>query len=189
MLKTFVIGIILGIAAACVALYFVPAVKQVRENSMITVTRNGGNSEVFHANVPLDRILIGAPRQQSPLPEGLRWPVDSGLAGVRVELFKIRNARDTVVGVASRIAGNVEGRDVIEWVLHIPARGSAYVTMQPLAVDGVYRIGDLRAGTDEFDGLQGRVTERWVANTSADENSPTGRIELIAVFAGVEGSQ
>lgn len=189
MLKTLVIGIIFGIAAGAAALYFVPAVNQVRENSMIAVTRNGGNSEVFHANVPMDRILIGAPRQQSPLPAGLRWPVDSGLAGVRVELFKIRNATDTVVGVASRIAGNIGGRDVIEWVLHLPARGSAYVTMQLLAVDGVYRVGDLRAGSDEFGGLQGRVTERWVANTSADEDLPSGRIELIAVFSGVEESQ
>ncbi len=189
MLKTFVFGIILGIAAGCAALYFVPVVNQVRENSMMTVTRNAGNSEIFHANVPGDRILIGTPRQQSPLPAGLKWPVDSRLAGVRTELFKIRNADNTVVGVASRIAGSIEGRDVIEWVLHLPAKGSAYVTMQPLAVDGVYRIGDLRAGTDEFGGLQGQVTERWVANASADGDAPSGKIELITIFVAVEHSQ
>ena len=189
MFKTFVFGIILGIAAGCAALYFVPVVNQVRENSMMTVTRNGGNSEIFHANVPDDRILIGAPRQRSPLPAELKWPVDSRLAGVRTELFKIRNANSAVVGVASRIAGSVEGRDVVEWMLHLPARGSAYLTMQPLAVDAVYRIGDLRAGTDEFAGLQGQVTERWVANSSADEDAPSGKIELTTIFVAVEHSQ
>jgi len=152
---------------------------------MITVIPNVGNTEVFHANVPMDRIMIGAPRQDSPLPAGLDWPDDERLSGIRAELFKFRNANDTVVGVASRIAGSNENDDIVEWVLHLPARGSVYVTMQPLADAGGYRTGELRAGTDEFSDLLGQVIERWVVDTSGIDLAPDGRIELITAFVAV----
>jgi len=152
---------------------------------MITVIPNVGNTEVFHANVPMDRIMIGAPRQDSPLPAGLDWPDDERLSGIRAELFKIRNANDTVVGVASRIAGSNENDDIVEWVLHLPARGSVYLTMQPLADAGGYRTGELRAGTDEFSDLLGHVIERWVVDTSGIDLAPDGRIELITAFVAV----
>jgi len=152
---------------------------------MITVIPNVGNTEVFHANVPMDRIMIGAPRQDSPLPAGLDWPDDERLSGIRAELFKIRNANDTVVGVASRIAGSNENDDIVEWVLHLPARGSVYLTMQPLADAGGYRTGELRAGTDEFSDLLGQVIERWVVDTSGIDLAPDGRIELITAFVAV----
>jgi len=159
-----------------------PTVNHVRENSMITVIPNVGNTEVFHANVPTDRIMIGAPRQEPPLPAGLDWPDDELFSGIRAELFKIRNANDTVVGVASRMAGSNENNDIVEWMLHLPARGSVYVTMRPLADEGGYRAGELRAGTDEFSGLLGQVIERWVADTSGVDLAPEGRIELITAF-------
>lgn len=186
MIKTFVLGIFLSIAVSVAALYYVPLVNQVRENSMITVIPNVGNTEVFHAYVPTDRIMIGAPRQSSPLPAGLNWPDDERFSGIRAELFKIRNANDSVIGVASRIAGTNENDDIVEWVLHLPARGSVYMTMRAVADDGGYRTGDLRAGTDEFSGLLGQVIERWVADVSGAEDAPEGRIELITAFVAVQ---
>ena len=186
MIKTFVLGIFLSIAVSVAALYYVPLVNQVRENSMITVIPNVGNTEVFHAYVPTDRIMIGAPRQSSPLPAGLNWPDDERFSGIRAELFKIRNANDSVIGVASRIAGTNENDDIVEWVLHIPARGSVYMTMRAVADDGGYRTGDLRAGTDEFSGLLGKVIERWVADVSGAEDAPEGRIELITAFVAAQ---
>ena len=185
MIKTFLLGIILSIGASVAVLHYMPTVNHVRENSMITVIPNVGNTEVFHANVPTDRIMIGAPRQDSPLPAGLDWPDDERLSGIRAELFKIRNANDTVVGVASRIAGSDENDSIVEWVLHLPARGSVYVIMQPLANDDGYRAGELRAGTNEFSGLLGQVIERWVADTSGIDLAPDGRIELITAFVAV----
>ena len=185
MIKTFLLGIILSIAASVAVLHYMPTVNHVRENSMITVIPNVGNTEVFHANVPTDRIMIGAPRQGSPLPAGLDWPDDELFSGIRAELFKIRNANGTVVGVASRIAGSYENDDIVEWMLHLPARGSAYVTMRPLADEGGYRAGELRAGTDEFSDLLGQVIERWVADTSGVDLAPDGRIELITAFVAV----
>lgn len=148
---------------------------------MITVKPNGGNAESFHVNVPMDRIMTGAPEQKAPMPAGLQWPDDELFSDVRAELFKIRNEKDTVVGVASRIAVD-DSDSIIEWVLHLPARGSVYVSMRPESVDGGYRVGKLLNGTREFGSLQGQVSERWVADTSGLEGAPAGRIELQTEF-------
>ena len=169
--------------AAGAGLYFLPAVDQFREQSMIVVHTNHGNTESFHVNVPTDRIMVGAPSQVSPLPAGLNWPDSAQFAETRAELFKIRNAKDAVVGVASRIAASHEDSgDIIEWVFHLPARGSAYVSMRPESADGGYRIGELIWGTREFAALEGLVTEQWVADVSGSEDAPAGRIEVITAF-------
>ena len=170
-------------AACAAALYFLPVVDQHRESSMITVNPNGNNAESFHVNVPMDRIMIGAPEQKAPFPAGLEWPSDEKFSDVRAELFKIRDGKDAVVGVASRVAASgTDSGDIIEWVLHLPARGSVYVSMQPDSVDGGYRVGDLRSGTREFNLLQGHVTERWVSDNSGLDDAPDGRIELQTQF-------
>lgn len=184
MFRTLIAGIILGLAAGGAGLYFVPAVDQFREQSMIAVTPNGGNSEVFQVNVPMDRIMIGAPGQSTPLPVGLEWPSEQEFDGLRAELFKLRNRKDTVVGVASRMAADDDG-DIIEWVLHLPARGSIYVTMQTEAVEGGYRVGQFRAGTRDFENMRGQLSERWVADNSGAEDAPTGRIELRTRFVAL----
>lgn len=183
MVKSLIAGILLGVVAAAGGLYAWPVVDQVREESLIVVHPNHGNTESFHVNVPMDRILIGAQGQSPTLPPDLEWPDDSSFAGLRAEMFKIRNSKDAVVGVASRIAASEESTgNVIEWVLHLPARGSLYVTMEPQAREGGFRVGDMYAGTREFSDLVGQVTERWVADTTGFEDSPAGRIELIAAF-------
>lgn len=177
LIKTLITGVVLGIAAGGAGLYYLPAVDQYREQSMISMNPNGGNTEVFQVNVPTDRIMIGASGQATTLPVGLDWPSDPELSGLRTELFKLRNRKDAVVGVASRMAADDDG-GLIEWVLHLPARGSVYVTMQPDAVEGGYRVGNYRAGTRDFENMRGRLTERWVADSSGDEEAPAGRIEL-----------
>jgi hypothetical protein len=183
MLKTFVIGIFLGLLAAAGALYDY-SVDQVREASIIAVTPNGGNVESFHINVPVDRIMIGAPGQAGALPDGLDWPADEVLADVRAEMFKIRNARDTVIGVAVRTAAKSGDENIIDWVLHLPARGSVFVNMDVTPREGGYRLGKIRSGSREFAPLHGFMTERWVANDSGDEEAPAGHIELVATYVG-----
>jgi len=184
LLKTFLIGVLLGIAAAAGALYSLPAVDQHREVSLVTVAPNGGNQESFHVNIPMDRIMNGTAGQKAGLPAGLDWPQDNVLAGVSAELFKIRNARDVVIGVAARTVAKEEESDVIDWVLHFPARGTLFVNMAPDAQEGGHRIGRLRTGSNEFARLRGFVTESWVADTSGEEDAPAGRIELLATYVG-----
>ena len=182
MLKTFIVGIVLGVAAAAAALYAYPAVDQHREASIVAVAANGGNIESFHINMPMDRIMVGASGQKQALPTGLKWPADQELKNVRAELFKIRNARDTVVGVASRTAARDGSGEILDWVLHLPARGSMFVNMRPEALNGGLRRGELQAGSREFAPLGGLVSERWVPNTSGDADAPLGRIELVTTY-------
>jgi hypothetical protein len=187
MFKTLIAGILLGVAGAGAVLHYVPIVNQSREPSMIVVHPNHGNTEAFHVNVPTDRIMVGVPGQQEPLPVGLQWPDEEKFSDSRAELFKIRNGKDVVVGIASRIAASDEvSGDIVEWVLHLPARGSAYVLMEAEPREEGFRMGNLKAGTREFGPLTGRVTERWVADTSGLEDAPAGRIEIITAFVARE---
>ena len=175
-------GIVLGIAGAIAALHYIPAVDVDREVSIIAVTPNGGNSETFHIDVPADRIMLGTENRANPLPLEMRWPKNEALAGTRSELFKVRNSRDAVIGVASRLAiRNQPLGEVIEWVLHLPDRGSFYVSVPPRDKNGL-RTGALTAGTQEFDGLGGTMSERWIAGGGDAETPGDGRIELVATY-------
>ena len=182
--RTFLIGIVLGLVAAGGALYAIPVVDQHREASIIAVAPNGGNAESFHINIPMDRVVAGAPGQAEPLPPGLEWPELEILDGVRGELFKLRNANDVVVGVAVRTAIQSDSGDVIDWALHLPARGSLFIGMEPAPRDGGFRIGQIRLGSREFAELSGVLTERWAADSSEEEDAPLGRIELRATYIG-----
>lgn len=184
MLKTFVIGLVLGIAVAAGALYAFPAVDQAREASIMRVAPNGGTVESFHVNIPMDRVMSGSQAGGNPVPPGLEWPQDPILAGVRTEMFKIRNARDAVVGVATRTAARRDDEIVIDWLLHLPARGSLFASMEARPRENGDRIGRIVAGAREFDTLSGSLAERWVANTSDEEDAPAGRIELQARSVG-----
>ena len=185
MIKTYIIGTVLGIVAVFAAAYFVPVVDQHRESSLIAVTPNGGVRETFHINIPMDRIVVGARTAAEPVPPGLQWPDDPIVDGVRAELFKLRNANDTVIGVASRVAATDDTLgDTIDWVLHFPARGSVFISMRPEAVEGSYRVGRISAGTREFEDLDGRLTERWVSGDPEEIEGPSGRIELVSRFVG-----
>ncbi len=187
MVRTFILGVVLGLAAAGAALHYYPAVNQFREPSLIVVNPNQGNTESFHVNVPTDRILIGAPGQEYPVPQGLEWPEDPEFAGLRAELFKIRNGKEAVVGVASRMAASHEETgDMIEWVLHLPARGSAYIAMQTQPDAAGRRIGQLHSGTREFATLHGVVSESWIADAATADDSRSGRIELVTAFVSTE---
>lgn len=184
MLKTFLVGILLGAAAAAGALYTIPVVDQYREVSIISVAPNGGNTESFHINVPMDRVMTGAPGGSVGLPVGMKWPNDPILANVSAEIFKIRNARDAVIGVAVRTVAREEDLDVIDWVIHLPARGSLFVNMDPVPKEGGQRAGRLRSGAREFETLTGVIEERWVSDTSGEDDAPAGRIELVTRLIG-----
>lgn len=177
MFKSFSFGLVLGLIAAAGLLYVVPAVDQVRERSIVAVKANGGNNESLHVNLPIDRILAGRADLQTPLPPGLEWPDDAFLSGTQTELFKIRNANEKVIGVASRIVGGGE-QPFIEWAIHIPARGTLYFVLADAANESGVRTGDLQTGTREFSSLSGMVAERYVEADATTSDGVSGRLEL-----------
>lgn len=177
LLKTFIFGIILGVLGAGALIYFVPAVDLHRERSLISVQPNGGNSESFRINLPRDRILVGLPGVDDSIPAGLDWPGEELLGDMQAEIFKLRDDNNVVVGVASRLASSSEDTGpFIEWVVHLPARGTMYLQMDltPTA-DGV-RNGALRSGTQDFLILHGNVREHFVSVVEDDDVQ--GRIVL-----------
>jgi hypothetical protein len=186
-IKTFLIGFFLGVAGVFAALEFLPAVDLYREASIISVTPNGGNTEVFHVKVPTDRIMIGTQDQGTPIPRDIEWPDDPKFNDVRAELFKLRNSRDAVIGIAGRIASkDTEFGDTVEWVLHLPARGSMVAKIQPSSAAGGVRAGTINSGTREFGALRGQVSERWVSDVANSNDARSGRIELKMDFVGTE---
>jgi len=182
LIKIFSVGILLGLAVAAGTLHTVPAVDQVREVSIISVATNGGNSESFHINIPVDRVMVGATGRGSGVPMGLVWPKDSVFRNIGTEIFKIRNANNAVIGVAARTLAKEGDTDFTDWLIHLPARGSLFVNMEPRSEDGRPRIGKLRAGSREFNNLNGVIAESWVSATSALDGTPEGRIELLASY-------
>ena len=184
MIKTFFVGILLGIAAAAGALYAFPVVDQAREVSITSVAPNGGNVEVFRINIPTDRLMAAPSAQATTVPPGLQWPDIEVLAGVRTELFKIRNVHNSVIGIAVRNAATNDGENIVDWVLHFPARGSVFVNMNSMPERGGYRSGHFRTGSREFATLSGTMTERWVADSPVETGLPAGHIELQAKYFG-----
>lgn len=181
MIKTFVLGVVLGLAASAALLYAMPAVDLERERSIISVSPNGGNREVFHVNLPGDRIMAGRAGASRGFPDGLAWPDYAADEPSQTELFKLRNDADRVVGVASRIAAG-GSTPFVEWAVHLPARGSMYVVLSASA-DGGSRSGALRGGTREFLSRRGAVIERFEA--AVDENADgEGRLVLEAALVG-----
>ncbi len=181
--KTFIFGVIIGIGAAGALLYFVPAVDQGRERSIISVQANGGNREAFHVNLPTDRIFSGRSGAGEAFPAGANWPESLEVTNAQAELFKVRNEAEQVVGVASRISAD-DDQPFVEWVLHMPARGTLYLILESSPTAAGNRTGSLHAGSREFADLRGSVVERYQAEPGGEGEYSTGRLELVTVLVG-----
>ena len=187
MLKTFLLGILLGALAAAGVLYAFPVVDQSREVSIVSVAPNGGNHETFVIKIPQDRVMVGAPGYGAGVPVGVEWPDEDALAGITTEMFKLRNTRNAVIGVAARTIANDGNADVTQWVMHLPARGTLFVDMDGKPLNGGPRVGRFRAGTREFGDLTGAMAERWV--DAPDDAEGEGRIELLATYISIADSE
>lgn len=168
---------------------FAPAVDLQRERSLIVVRPSVGNSEKFHINLPFDRIFAGSRTGDtfSTFPAAAKWPDIKGLDGAASEVFKLRNSNDVVVGIAARISSSsdVSGR-FIQWMLHLPARGSMFAEMQPGLSEGGYRDGLFVVGTREFENMNGTVQEYF--DTDVAEGI-SGRLELRTSLTGKYGDE
>lgn len=184
LLKLFITGIVLGIASAAGLLYAVPVVDQHREASLVKVAPNGGTVESFRINLPQDSIIVRHPGEGQTAPANIDWPQDERFRPVRIELFKLRNERNVVVGLAARSATVNANGVLVDWVLHLPARGSQFLSMQPEVAANGFRGGVLRAGSREFANRSGSMMVRQV---TAQQGATGGRIELTTNYIGKQG--
>jgi len=185
--RTFVFGVLLGLAGAGAYLHFVPVVDLYRVPSHVTVQTNGGNQETFSIRLPGDRIMAGRPGAAAAVPAGLAWPDAPAFAGFEAELFKIRDRDDTVIGVASRIkrsAGSGDG--FVQWVVHLPARGTMFAALEANPGAGQARSGTLRVGTGEFEFRRGSVREVFVRDDADSDPDSEGRIDLQVALIGLQ---
>ena len=176
MIRTFVLGIVIGLIATVAGAYYLPVVDQAREVSLVRVQTNGGQQESFHINIPMDQVAVGASGQGSAVPTEIEWPEE--LSAHSASVYKLRNEQDVVIGVAHRVVVQDEQfGNAIEWVLHFPARGSLYVSMPTQVSGDESRRGRVVSGTREFSGARGLVSEDYLPIESGDEMR-RGRIEL-----------
>ena len=190
MIRTFLVGLILGLPGAAALVYFVPAVDLHREASLISVQKNGGNLEAFHINLPQDRTLAGmrSTVESAPFPTELEWPDEASLDGATNEVFKLRNADDVVIGVAARFTSSAEVSGAFnQWMIHLPARGSMFVRMPVKPAEDGHRKGLLIAGTREFEALIGEIREYLKTDVADEEFDISARIELIATLVSPLG--
>jgi len=176
--KTFVFGLVLGALAAGGLLYSQPIVDLEREYSLGEPRNNGGVIESYYVDLSTDRVMTGIVGAETSVPAGLGWPDYDFLVGTQTEVFKLRNAADKVVGIASRMVGGGD-HAFVEWVVHMPARGTIYALLPHDASGPGVRSGILRTGTREFSMLTGSVTERYIAKSETDDADAAGRLELV----------
>lgn len=188
--KTLILGILLGLAAAGGFTYSIELVDLHREPSHVSVQANGGNLETFRMDLPRDRILVGLAGEASTLPADIDWPDHTMFGDFQAEMFKVRDRYDVVVGVASRLASASERTGpFIEWVLHLPARGTLYLQMNVEPAPEGHRNGRMIAGTGDFETMVGTAREQFVSDVESGDSSVQGRIELITLLVGTFGNE
>lgn len=161
-----------------------------REPSHISVQANGGNVETFRIDLPRDRILVGLAGKENTLPADIDWPNDAMFGDFQAEMFKVRDRYDVVVGIASRLASaSEETGPFIEWVLHLPARGTLYLKMDVKPAPEGYRNGTMLAGTRDFATMVGSAREQFVSEVESDDSGFQGRIELVTILVGTFSEQ
>jgi hypothetical protein len=124
-LGAFVGGLILAVLGAVL----MPSPQPVRVRAIINVQPDGGGREEFVIRFPDDRIPVPADRRAEPAPadsSGARVLEDSAGQRVSGELFRLRDAAGTVIGVATRVAasGLASASPRGHWLLLIPGRGT-----------------------------------------------------------------
>ena len=165
--------------------YSVEVVDLHRESSHISVQSGGGNLETFRIDLPRDRILVGLAGEENALPAELEWPNDALFGELQAEMFKVRDRYDVVVGVASRLASASEPTGpFIEWVLHLPARGTLYLLMDVVPAPEGHRNGRMIAGTRDFETLRGSAREQFITDVGSSDSAVEARIELVTLLVG-----
>lgn len=203
MKRLFIVTFVAGLLVVALATTFWPLPKHLRYRSLITVPPDGGRQEEFIIRWPEDR--ISRPGEgRSGLPTGTAVGVsmleDSAGRRASVELFRLRDTEDNVIGVASRLAGTGgaiadPGRSASNWLLVIPSRGALFLAQtdvldttvrEQVTADGNVALAPEQTAAFWTDRPSFRVTATAPAMTGS---ATTGKVlRGTSEFAGLEGS-
>jgi hypothetical protein len=203
MKRLFGLSFLAGLLVVVLATTFWPLPTHLRYRSLITVPPDGGRQEEFVIRWPEDRIrLPGQDRAALPATAAVGAAVLEDSAGQRAsaELFRLRDADDHVIGVATRLAGTGgaiadPGRSASNWLLVIPSRGALFLAQTDVQDTTLIEV-PTADGPVTFAPEQTAVfwAERQrllvTANAPATTGSvPTGRVlRGTSEFEGLEGS-
>ena len=180
----FVVGLLLALAAA----YTYPLPTNVRVRADAESVANGGRKEDFFVNLDKDRITSTQEVLVAAYPE--QRMVRTGNQVIRAELFKVRNSRREVIGIASRMTGVVSGvvgeaEIAVNWLVLLPSRGGFLLAQRPqvnaetLPESLQILQGEIIAGDQDFAGLFGR----YVQSTKFEDTDDDGVEETIILLS------
>lgn len=148
MTRTFLFSFLAGAALILAAAAIFPLPAHERFPSRIEVLTNGGRSESFVIHWPEDRLqltgeLDGAALNQA---DGVAVLAPRRRPPASAEVFRLRDAEDRVIGIATRLTGRMPGRrgrerSASSWTLMIPSRGILMLTQNNGANVGPVRVG------------------------------------------------
>ena len=203
MKRLFFVMFIAGLVLVALATTFWPLPGHLRYRSLITVPPDGGRQEAFVIHWPEDRLARpGEERSALPVAAAVGATVLQDTAGRRAsaELFRLRDAEDNIIGVASRLAGTGEaiadpGRSASNWLLVIPSRGALFLAQtdaldttlrEQLRANGNVVFAPAEAAAFWTDRTRVRVTASAPASTAS---ATTGQVlRGTSEFAGLKGN-
>lgn len=178
-------------------LYPLPAPERLPSDAV--ALPNGGREEIFFIRIPDDR--IGNPRAAAVAPFPRQAFVREGEERILAELFRVRNKDGRVIGLASKMSGNVlvgqnRSRENVDWMLMIPGRGGLMMSTQgrpagertyPLSYMGLdpSNAGVIVEGTDQFAGLTGFFVEETQIESRDDNDQAVGVLSLRTRMQGI----
>ncbi len=132
MSRSFLVAFVVGLALVAALAYFYPLPGHERFRSLITVLPNGGRQEDFVIRWPADRIETRSPRDgevKRAGPPGVLTMDDAQGHRASAEVFRLRDTKGNVIGIASRVAAlglprEPAGVSATNWLLLIPSRGA-----------------------------------------------------------------
>lgn len=132
MFKALISGFLLSFVVAVALSATVGPINHEYTSSVTRVTVEG-RLETFQIRLPDDRIVMTATAEASgtSFPEGLSLPYAKTEAAMALDVYRLRDANDKVIGLASRLAGEASE----DWMIFIAARGAMYLSARERLID------------------------------------------------------
>ena len=136
MMRLFFLSLLAGIALTVTAAVLLPLPRNERLPSSIEVLTNGGRQESFIIHWPQDRVALpGQLPGTEPVVTGGALVMADTDSPVSIELFRVRDSAERVIGLASRTTARLPGQrlaaaSVSNWIVMIPSRGTLLLSQE-----------------------------------------------------------